>query len=55
LATGSGAIEKDCDGTAELVALHTGQKWSEVGAEARSAQKWNCAPRNMTASSKASM
>jgi hypothetical protein len=54
LATGSGAIEKGCDSTAELVALQTGQKWESCAA-LRSAQKWNCAPKNMTARSKARM
>ena len=54
LATGKGAMEGEWATTAELAALQTGQKW-ESGAVFRSAQKWNCAPRNMTARSKARM
>jgi hypothetical protein len=54
LATGRGAIEKECATIAELAALQTGQKWEEAADPAvRSAQKWNWAPRKMTARSRA--
>ncbi len=39
--------------TAELVALQTGQKCEAAGAAVTSAQKWNCAPKKMTARSRA--
>jgi hypothetical protein len=38
---------------AEAVALQTGQKSEEAGDPLRSAQKWNCAPRKITASNRA--
>jgi hypothetical protein len=53
LATGKGAIEKECAITAELVALQTGQTWEDAGPAVKSAQKCNWAPRNMIARSSA--
>ncbi len=55
LASRRGAIEKEWVATAELAALQTGQTWEEAGPAVKSAQKWNCAPRKMTASSKANV
>ena len=51
--TGATTSSRAWAAIAELVALQTGQKCEAAGAAVRSAQKWNCAPRKMTANSSA--
>ena len=55
LVTATIAALGDSVATAEPAALQTGQMCEEVGPDVKSAQKWNCAPRKMTASNRAKM
>jgi len=47
------AARGDSVATAEPAALQTGQSWEDTGPAVKSAQKWNCAPRNIIARSRA--
>jgi len=55
LETSTIAALGDSAATAVPAALQTGQTCVDVGPEIRSAQKWNCAPRKMSARTKANM
>jgi hypothetical protein len=51
--TGTMAILGDCVATTEPAVEQTGQMCEADGADVRSVQKWNCAPRKMTPRSNA--
>jgi hypothetical protein len=53
--TGTMAMLGDCVATAEPIVEHTGQTCELDGAAVQSAQKWNCAARNMPPRSNAKM
>jgi hypothetical protein len=53
--TGTMAITGDCVATAEPAVEQTGQMCEAEGAASTSVQKWNCAPRKMTARNNAKM
>jgi hypothetical protein len=49
---GTMAMTGDGAAATETVAEQTGQMWDADGVFVRSEQKWNCAPRKITARSK---
>ena len=55
LVTGTMAIRGDCAATADAAVEQTGQMCEAEGAEVKSVQKWNCAPRKMTPRNNARM
>ena len=53
--TGTMAIRGDCAATTDAAVEQTGQMCEAEGAEVKSVQKWNCAPRKMTPRNNARM
>jgi hypothetical protein len=54
-ATGTVGTLRECVATAEPAVEQMGQMWEAEGVAVKSVQKWNCAPRKMTARSIAKM